>query len=86
MRDRVRVRVKAWGWGWGLGQGQVPVVRLRLGLRVVVGVSRIRDGAHTAAVALHLTPHVVPIERKDGTKRHVQMASEGGAQVLLLAT
>ena len=62
MRDRVRVRVKAWGRGSGLGQGQVPVVRLRVGLRVVVGVSRIRDGAHTAAVALHLTPHVVPIE------------------------
>ena len=25
-------------------------------------MSRIGDGAHTAAVALHLTPHVVPIE------------------------
>ena len=62
VRGRVRVRVKAWGWGWGLGQGQVPVVRLRVGLRVVVGVSRIGDGAHASAVALHLTPHVVPIE------------------------
>ena len=60
MRDRARVRVRV--WGWGLGLCQVQRVRFRVGRRVVVGMSRIGDGAHTAAVALHLTPHVVPIE------------------------
>ena len=84
MRDRVRVRVKAWGRGSGLGQGQVPVVRLRVGLRVVVGVSRIRDGAHTAAVALHLTPHVVPIEghrHLAGVRLRLRVRGRGSARL-----